>query len=147
MSAFVVDKIHISAILDGARKAGARYNHYFGYYYNKEHKELTPENMNDIGQMLLDENIKSVSHRYEGSYLTDLPGRTDAEYLLPYKHTQQRRFDIVQYIKFIDCLDYQSCEHPEYKTSEAKCFLDALKESLIGMLPGYDEAKWELQVA
>lgn len=144
MSAFVVDKRHISAILDGANLAGLRYRSNFSWYYQGERHYLRPENINETGQMLLDENIKSVSYRYEDSSLTNLPGRVDAEYVIPYRHTQQKQFSIIQYIKFVNCLDYQSCEHPDYKDSEAKCFMDALRESLVMCVPGYEESKWEL---
>jgi hypothetical protein len=45
----------------------------------------------------------------------------------------------------IDCLEYQSCEHPEWEASWAARFLDALRAQLIGCLEGYDDAEWEIK--
>lgn len=145
MSAFVVDKSTISAIIDGALKNGARYRSTFKWYHNNEWHELTLSNADAIGQMLLNENIKSVSYRYQDSQVTDLPGRTDASYIIPYKHPIfGKQYPVIQIIKLINCLDYQSCEHPEWDSSESKSFLDGLKNALICDLPGYEDSKWEL---
>lgn len=40
-------------------------------------------------------------------------------------------------------LEYQSCEHPGWRESEAARFCDALRSHLIARLPGMDEAPWE----
>jgi hypothetical protein len=47
-------------------------------------------------------------------------------------------------IKAADCLDYQSCEHPEWDKSEAKQLLDAIRAAAISKLPGYEEAEWAI---
>jgi len=137
MSAYVVDKAHINAMLNSWIHSNAR------WFHNGWH-ELTTENANEVGQMLLDENIRSVMCRYEDSTITDLPGRIDAEYLIPFVHRYTRRKPkAIEAIKLAQCLDYQSCEHPEWETSEAKAFCDALIQSMIFELPGYDDAPWE----
>jgi len=48
----------------------------------------------------------------------------------------------VQVLKSIDCLDYQSCEHPGWAASEAKAFIDRLQSAAIHALPGYEAAIW-----
>ena len=42
------------------------------------------------------------------------------------------------------CYEYQSCEHPGWKTSEAYEFCDALRHKMIRMLPGYTRAPWSI---
>lgn len=36
--------------------------------------------------------------------------------------------------------EYQSCEHPEWESSEARAFCLAMKEAILSSLPGYDAA-------
>ena len=79
-----------------------------------------------LGRMLLRENIASVAYRYPDDTFDELPGS----------------FSVVEVLKAIDCYEYQSCEHPQWKHSEAHAFCAALRRRLIGTLPGYDEAPW-----
>jgi len=116
----------------------------FGWYHNNQRHELTGDNASEVGQMLLDECIKSVMYRYEDSKVTDLPGRTDAEYLIPFQFNLSYNPPTpVQTLKLLSCYEYQSCEHPEWETSEAYAFCQALRHGTIDRLPGYDEAPWE----
>lgn len=140
MSAWVVDKAHINAMID----AGLRVKYPpMTWHHNDKPHELTAGNASEVGQMLLDECVKSVSYRYEDSKVTELLGRTDAEYLLPFEY---RRFanppSPVEILKQIDCYEYQSCEHPEWESSESHSFCQALRHCTIDRLPGYDEAPW-----
>jgi len=144
MSAFIVDKSHINAMIQGAMSVSARYHSTHRWYYDGEWRELTPENANQVGQMLLDENIKSVSTRYPDSPLTDLPGGADSEYIIPFEwHIMGRIPKPIELIKITNCYAYQTCEHDEWEGSGAKVFCDSLIDSTIGVLPGYDEAPWE----
>ena len=143
MSAFVVDKAHINAMIDAGLMVRYRPMHW--YPEGKEgSSSLTEINASEVGQMLLEECIKSVGYRYEDSEVTNLPGRSDAEYIIPF---QYKRFanppTPVEILKIISCYEYQSCEHPGWKTSEAYTFCRALRHSTIDRLPGYDEAPWE----
>lgn len=138
MSAFVVNKSHINAMVQAASHAR------LGWYHDKQFRQVNSDNIDAVGQMLLDENVKSVGYRYEDSQLTNLPGMADAEYLIPFQsHFVYKRLKPVELIKIITCYEYQSCEHPEWHTSEAKVFCESLKSDAISNLPGYDEAPWE----
>ena len=140
MSAFVVDKAHINAIIN----AGLSGHDPLTWYHDNEHHQLNYDNANEVGQMLLDECMKSVMYRYEDSFITDLPGRVDAEYLIPFKFKPSYdHMPAVQVFKLIHCYEYQSCEHPEWEDSEAHTFCQALERRLIYRLPGYEEAEWE----
>ena len=50
----------------------------------------------------------------------------------------------VAVLKAISCYEYQSCEHPGWHTSEARQFCSVLRDHMISMLPGYDDAQWEI---
>lgn len=97
-------------------------------------RELTRETANRVGSMLLAENRASVNHRYDGY-------EVEEEYT--YKPSPVPVCP-VQVLAAIVCLDYQSCEHEEWRDSEARAFLDALQKKAIHALPGYDNTMWEV---
>ena len=141
MSAYVVDKAHINAMLQfGTSPAYQQYGAFSWYYKNETHY-LSRENANEVGQMLLDENVRSVCYRYPDDSMANLPGRNDAEWLLPFKPyhapNQPTPIDI---LRMTGSYKYQSCEHPEWEESEAFAFCDALRSRAIHLLPGYDDA-------
>ena len=141
MSAFVVDKAHINAMIRTG--LAVRYKP-FHWYHKGESHSLRLENASEVGQMLLDECIRSVGTRYEESNITNLPGRTDAEYILPFEFKYSYEPPTpVEALKLIACYEYQSCETDDWKETEAYAFCEALISSTIGRLPGYDEAPWE----
>lgn len=129
MSAYVVDREHIAYLV---RAAEAWRIHQ--YFHNG--------NLSDIGQMLWDENTRSVHYRYPGDDL-DLPGSGEAPYLFCMSSRDHwPAYKPVQVLKAIACLRYQSCEHPEFYQSEAERFLSHLQSAATNRLPGYDEAEW-----
>lgn len=89
----------------------------------------------DIAKILYEANLKSVSDRY------------------PNQKWPKFRFDSrghiagaspVQWIKAAKCLQYQSCEYPEYGDSAAYKMTQAVIDHNIGQLPGYEDAEWGL---
>lgn len=165
MSAFVVDTAHIDAMV----QAGLRGRWNLSWYWEGEHHELTRANADEIGAMLLAENVRSVDHRYSppgreaiygegwetpeqnlpGRYVTEqLPGIEPIsfpQWLTPYRYTEPRRsFSPVAILKAIDCYEYQSCEHDEWRESQAFTFCRALRSWCIGKLEGYEAADWEI---
>lgn len=99
---------------------------------NRRRRELTRETATRVGAVLAAENRRSVDHRYDENEIEDF--------------YEYRPFpaDIspVQVLKAIHCYEYQSCEHPGWKTSEAHEFCRALEVRAMTYLPGYEEAKW-----
>lgn len=96
-----------------------------------------------IGQALLDENHRSVNHRYG----TEAP-------VPRYRHLDRISFRpdgsnsqllmAVDIIKLGHCLIYQSCEHDDWETSWAKRFLDRVIDAAVRLLPDYHDAPWGL---
>jgi hypothetical protein len=84
------------------------------------------------GEMLVTENVRSVEYRYPDTARDrgDLPGPTDAYYMAPYVY-EQPSVELTPGLVFelIDTLDYQSCEHDGWITSEAYAFLRELREA------------------
>ena len=147
MSAFEVDKTHIDVMVSAAlqRIHGDRL-----YWYHsldaetvpgealpsqsdyldrlkKARREVTPENAGMWGALLVAENRRSVNHRYNEDEIEE-----------PYEFTEYTgNFDAVKMLAAIGCYEYQACEHPEWKTSEARAFCEALRDRMIHALPGY----------
>lgn len=104
----------------------------------KDHlRELSIETSASVGQMLIRENHLSVCHRYDEN--------PKVEAVDPYEFERSRKpLDPVQVLKAINCYEYQSCEHPDWEDSEANRFCESLRNTAIHVLPGYEEADWEI---
>ena len=88
----------------------------------------------EMGQTLWTENGRSVSYRYP-----DHPAPVLCYGLLPrVVHVP----DPIVVLKSIGCLEYQSCERPDYYESRAYKLLRTLQSIVIVELPGYDAAPW-----
>lgn len=160
MSAYVVGKTHIDALVTAGLRSGAGgsplrwlapvLEDQSGAYrrgepwgpdairlYNARRRELTPETADRVGQMLWAENVQSVNHRYDEDRWEEL-------YVYrPFPHGA-RRLAPVAILKALDGYEYQSCEHPQWESSEAREFSKALRRAMIRSLPGYDEADWHI---
>jgi hypothetical protein len=150
MSAFIVDRKHIRYLVEAAsrfpshRIQGGRLVWYDGEVRH-DLKLGDHEGQERMGQVLWTENIRSVSYRYQDDTLNTLPGPIGESYVYG-KHHSFPFVDVkaVQTLKACDCYEYQSCEHPEWETSEAKSIIDAIRKVAIHALPGYEDAKWEI---
>lgn len=84
-------------------------------------RELTEETAGRVGAMLWAENVRSVNHRYdEGDWEPVYPG-------LP-RGWRAVNVDPAKVLSVISCYEYQSCEHPEWRESEAFAYVGALRE-------------------
>jgi len=154
MSAFIVNKEDIDTLVYAALNARPSYNgndrklswwrvdengRYVGWnavHENAEHMSdsdyrafVTPSM---AGELLVTENVRSVEYRYPDTARDrgDLPGPTDAYYMAPYVYAEPRvELTPGAVFELIDTLDYQSCEHDGWTTSEAYAFLRALREA------------------
>lgn len=148
MSAYIVDKNHIVYLVSAATSRTIN-RHGCRWFHGEKWLEITPgdyERCAEVANMLMLENIKSVSHRYPNESSATLPGPNDkAECVikaLDFARGHWDRFDAVQVLQSCNCLAYQSCEHDEWEQSEAYAFLESLKASAIHNLPGMKEAIW-----
>jgi hypothetical protein len=158
MSAFVVAKAHIDALITaglhqpwmnygplrwfdsedfepGCFQEGEPWGPETHRWLESHRRELTGATAGQVGAMLWAENRRSVNHRYaedewEAPYVFDrLPGSPAP----------------VDTLKAIDGYEYQSCEHPEWRRSEAFAFCEALRGRVIHHLPGYHASEaWHI---
>lgn len=143
MSAFVVSKKHIDAIVTKAAAKGVRWSVPTDPGTEVEWK-CAVEDPDAMGQILMDACVKSVSYRYDTPPGGELPGPNIQYWNKPYRHSLVGNLPVVQVLKLVNGYEYQSCEHPDWETSEAKRICDAVIQTLIRVLPGYDEAEWAI---
>jgi hypothetical protein len=136
MSAYMCDRHHIAYLVRAAEDYRS-----LDLRRDGEWIKLTP---NEAGQMLWDENIRSVSSRYPDCDPHDLPGEINAApYLFKISpHDCWPHPHAAQVLKAIQCYQYQSSEHPEWEASEAAQFVATLREAAIRHLPKYNDLEW-----
>ena len=131
MSAYIVNKKHIDALLTWASRPQYQSP---SFYYWQNRQWYFYEDINRIGNVLLFENVHSVNYRYN-----------DHDEPPEYKWQRYNRpLTALQIIKACDCLDYQSCETPDWKDTEAYEIIQTIRERAINELPGMDDCQWEI---
>lgn len=115
MSAFMVGNGHIDVLVNAIAQYGIT---------SKDARRL---DYRALGQLLWDENARSVDHRYQETNPRD-------RYVL---HTTEGDLDPVAVLKAVDCYIYQSCEHPGWEDSDAHTWMTRLREAIYTATPGY----------
>lgn len=132
MSAFVMGKEAFAAIMS-ARHFKSHYNDVAAYRYNDEGVYIEGNNVQVVGQKLVDQNLRSVNERYG-----------DSEEPFIYDDTTTRDYTPVEVIRLIHSYRYQSCETDDWESTEAHAIIKALLHRAEKALPGYDAAPWDL---
>lgn len=108
MSAYIVNDNTINAIL--------------GFADEYDLNAFDVKTKDDLGQILLNENYRSVNHRY-------------SEYATPETYTYSRytvkTFEALQYLS---CLEYQSCETPNWEATRAFRLCARLRANMVRRL-------------
>lgn len=106
------------------------------HFVNLDKKEyIDVENAADLALILAKENIKSLEALYPkygpaGGFLCG----TVEEFLAEVKLAAARRYDYEGLVEIKNTLyryDYQACEHPDYRESDAYHLVRALKDQLL----------------
>ena len=83
MSAWIVWPHHISYLVAGALELAPD-----GFITFGKGKLLTPHTKDAVGQLLMDENVRSVQYRYDRDTFEDLPGPVDKSGIRDYRHIE-----------------------------------------------------------
>lgn len=150
MSAFILPREHIHAMVAAGLKGRESTLRWFrkplalgGIDFDKDACRLTYETADAVGQMLVDQNVRSIEARYQDC--EDMIGDAREPYTFEVAAVLWPMTPVAM-LKAIDCYEYQSCEDDGWHRSEAQQFCEALRGWTISQLPGYDEAKtWEYQ--
>ena len=143
MSAYMIDRNHVNYLVEAAmsyRLFGQNHSHLRwrgGELHAGDYDQATK-----VGQMLWDENLKSILARYPDCSLDNLPGPIGEDFVYKHESRPHAVFEPPQIIMSCRCCDYQSCEHEGWEASEAKAFIDALEAAAAQSVDGYDDAIW-----
>lgn len=156
MSAFAVGREHIRYIVDAVTRLQPADHGDFRYYHDGKCRrvlwpgcdgvgegDVTPE---ALGQMLWNENIASVLHRYPHDTRETMPGPVGESFEYG-THRRCQRVTPEQTIQAIGCLEDQSCEHPGWEASEAHTFCRALHDLAVSRILGRHDLAWEIRDA
>lgn len=144
MSAFIVSDKQISEVLNYINCLNQYDKSDFNFMpYNflkeceKNNESLTRrEALIACGEMILKENHKSVMYRY--------PDRKDQTFSF-FDYTEKTKcIGYFQFIKFIDCIEYQSCEHENWESSNACKILKSFKQYATSKQKDYEIAHWAI---
>jgi hypothetical protein len=132
MSAYCVPRSHIATLAAFALGGAHKISHQFG-------------SMADVANKLASENAVSVNYRYPND--PAVGGEEFADDVAVWNAARLEINQPVAILKAVGSLEYQSCEHPDWMASEAYSILQQIKSAAIRMLPGYDDADWEIKNA
>lgn len=93
------------------------------------------EELEKLGQLLINLNQKSVNQRY-----------STKEKPFIFEYEDKKSSDVFQFLKSVECLLYQSCEGDCEEKEEYKFLTklrDVLKNKIINDIEEYNKAKWE----
>lgn len=98
----------------------------------------------EIGGILMAENVRSVRHRYPATEYDGLPGPVDQHRIgkYRYRHVDPAKVRPDWVVKSGRCLHYQSSETPDWNTTLAAAILgDIIEDATTAMI---ESAPWEI---
>ena len=144
MSAFMLDKLHIDALVAGdIDSRSARFD------MDNGGRALALDQLaaDNVGQMLVDANLCSVQARYPDSETNHafVPGPDDAYYMEPYRfQAPPAQLTALELLSAFACYEYQACESEGWLASKAKSFCAEMRRRLIRRIPGYGNGPWAI---
>jgi hypothetical protein len=134
MSAFIVEDSLINGILTfwSSDRYGGNIT-----LDEKQYNSKTSKDLQELGQILLDENYKSFNFRYNDT------GGDAPKFIfnLRYQFDTCARIQAINVLKACNCFDYQACETDEYNQSKAFKIINHIRSNAISRLPEYDKAE------
>jgi hypothetical protein len=121
MSAWIPNKEHIDLLVKSADVLRDSLDVY------------VDDDLSALGQMFVDEVLRSVSYRYPGDDVAkgELPGPRDPYYLEPYAYADPGFMpDAAEMRQLVACYAYQACEHPAWESCVANGICEAVMAKL-----------------
>jgi hypothetical protein len=110
-------------------------------YHNSEwHYYRTPQDAVDLAGALARFNDKAYNYYYRDN------GLTKEGYIpIQFKVINATVFSETQILKALNAYIYQCDSHPDWKNSYALAVIEAIRDSAIRNLDGYDNLDWEIE--
>ena len=122
MSSYIVDKEHIEQIVLYVYKLKGIDS--LNYYHNKERVQF--DSVGNVAEELSKANCKGVNYRYEDN---NQPYSFDDLSIGNLKIKNP-----LQVIQLIRCLEYQSCDNPNYENSLANSILKTITDHIVSYM-------------
>lgn len=138
MSAYMVERHHIAYLIAAGLRFGDRHFRWRHEGAIRKIDSTDIDRLNEVGQMLWDENRKSIECRYpdtRDNFCELAPGATGENFV--YIHNPEQFWHNIkpaQVINSVKCYEYQSCEHGGWHESEARAFCASLKDYAVSEL-------------
>lgn len=101
------------------------------------------DNFKLLAKILTNANFESMKYRYPDHDHGDMELYLSRVYKFSMRDDiGGKDLNVFQFLKFLHCLNYQSCEHPDYEKSLAYKFIRIAEEKAIYNSPEYDKAEW-----
>lgn len=101
------------------------------------------DNYKLLAKILVNANFESYNYRYTHSQDTEIDiYLSEVNKLSMRDDLGASDINYFQFIKLLHCLNYQSCEHPDYDKSFAKAFISIAEELAIYNAPEYTNSVW-----
>jgi len=131
MSAWIVFPVHTSYLVASALELAPD-----GFLTFGHGRLLTPNTKDEVGQLLMDENVRSVQYRYDRDSFDELPGPIDKTGIRDYRHIPlDITLDPIELLKQLDCYKYQTCECPDWEENDAHAFCQVVRVLAEAQLP------------
>lgn len=122
MSSYIVDKEHIEQIVLYVYKLKGIDS--LNYYHNKERIQF--DSVGNVAEELSKANCEGVNYRYDDN---NNPYNFDDLSIGSLKIKNP-----LQVIQLIRCLEYQSCDNPDYKNSLANSILKTITDHIVSYM-------------
>ena len=126
MRCYVVKNRTICLILNHVLNNGQDYIYSNGNYSLKDSKAVC-----EVGQIILNQNVRSYNHRYD----------LNEEHTFKFRRNM-KKIDHVVALAAISCIEYQSCETDNWFQTEAFYILQELRAMICSKLDGCNDVSW-----
>jgi len=148
MSAYICNPEHFAALAWRATEYGHRNAVIPGLRMSDRY-----ETAQRIARELAAQNIRSVATRYPGDKDGERPGpcmgaqeiMDEAARIADAMCIRPPQLSTVAYLKMCDCYEYQACETPDWRETDAHHQIMWIRKALIREMPGYDDAPWSYE--
>lgn len=140
MSAYICDREHIQYLVQAAMSRSVTGTSGARWFHAGEWKQLAGTDYSkapEVANMLLMENIRSVSCRYPNESSATLPGDHPEPFTRKdFATVRWHNFKPRQVWHSCRCYDYQACESDDWRETEAYAFISSLKEDAGNAMAG-----------
>lgn len=105
------------------------------------------DNFTFLARLLCTSNFQALEDRYGKEYVESMNLELITQFVVDERkkaYKKAKELSFLQFIKLVDCINYQCSEMNNYSTSLCKLLLDTLTYNIIRIQPEYSQMPWVL---